>query len=123
MVADTLSSVTAVDAAEPASNERGDETDDVAMLRALAHPVRLGIMRRLAQEPETCACDFTDVFAVSQPTISQHLKVLREAGLVQTRRRGTQICYSTRPDSIVRLHDVLDDILQPGLHPTTRSCR
>lgn len=67
---------------------------DVVLLRALAHPVRLEMMRQLASRPETCACDFTDVFAISQPTVSQHLKVLREAGLVSTRRRGTQICYS-----------------------------
>ena len=67
---------------------------DVAALRALAHPVRLGIVHHLAERPETCACDFTELFNVSQPTISAHLKVLREAGLVRTRRRGTQICYS-----------------------------
>lgn len=67
---------------------------EAAALRALAHPVRLGIMQLLAETPETCACDFTEFFGVAQPTISQHLKVLREAGLVRTRRRGTQICYS-----------------------------
>lgn len=71
-----------------------NEPDTIAMLRALAHPVRLGIMRELAERPETCACDFTELFTVSQPTISAHLKVLREAGLVRTRRRGNQICYS-----------------------------
>lgn len=108
--------MTAADTAELASGQKADEAADVLMLRALAHPVRLGIMRCLAREPETCACDFTDVFAVTQPTISQHLKVLREAGLVQTRRQGTQICYSIRPDSIVRLHDLLD-VLHPDLHP------
>ncbi|HEY1570362.1 MAG TPA: metalloregulator ArsR/SmtB family transcription factor [Pseudonocardiaceae bacterium] len=77
------------------------------MLKALGHPVRLGIMRRLAAEPETCACDFGDVFGLKQPTISQHLKVLREAGLVTTRRRGTQICYSVRPDAVLELTDTL----------------
>lgn len=82
-------------------------SDDVAMLRALAHPMRLSIMRRLAASPETCACDFTKVFAVSQPTISQHLKVLRESGLVHTRRRGTQICYSVRPENVNRLETLL----------------
>jgi ArsR family transcriptional regulator, arsenate/arsenite/antimonite-responsive transcriptional repressor len=68
-----------------------------ALLRALGHPIRLGIMQRLAATPETCACDFAEVFGVAQPTISQHLKVLRDAGLVRTRRRGTQICYSVDP--------------------------
>jgi ArsR family transcriptional regulator, arsenate/arsenite/antimonite-responsive transcriptional repressor len=73
------------------------------MLRALGHPVRLGIMRRLAAEPETCACDFSDVFGLKQPTISQHLKVLREAGLVTTRRQGTQICYSVHSGAVAEL--------------------
>jgi ArsR family transcriptional regulator len=107
--------VTNTQASAPAFEPSSDDTTDVPALRALAHPVRLGILRRLAQAPETCACDFTDVFAVSQPTISQHLKVLREAGLVRTRRRGTQICYSIEPAGIVRLHDLLD-ALHPELH-------
>jgi ArsR family transcriptional regulator len=77
------------------------------MLRALGHPVRLGIVRRLAAEPETRACDFSDVFGLKQPTISQHLKVLREAGLVTTRRRGTQICYSVHPAAIRELTGTL----------------
>jgi len=85
---------------------------DVAALRALAHPVRLGIMRRLAERPETCACDFTELFDVAQPTISQHLKVLREAGLVRTRRRGTQICYSINGGGLAA---VLETVA--ALHP------
>lgn len=73
---------------------------EAELFRALGHPIRLGIMRQLVAEPETCACDFTEVFGVAQPTISQHLKVLREAGLVRTRRRGTQICYSVDPAGV-----------------------
>ena len=69
-------------------------------LKALGHPVRLGIALRLAQEGGTCACDFADIFGVSQPTVSQHLKVLREAGLVRTRRDGTQIYYSLDPKGV-----------------------
>lgn len=70
--------------------------------------MRLGIALRLAEEPDTCACDFANVFGVSQPTVSQHLKVLREAGLVRTRRRGTQICYSLAPEAIRELRRVVD---------------
>lgn len=69
-------------------------TDEIDLLRAMAHPVRWGILERLAAEPGICACDFTEFFEVSQPTISAHLKVLREAGLVTTQRRGNTICYS-----------------------------
>lgn len=79
---------------------------DAQRLKALGHPVRLGIALRLAQEPETCACDFADVFEVSQPTVSQHLKVLREAGLVTTRRRGNQICYSLDSSAVERLREL-----------------
>ena len=78
-----------------------------AYFKALGHPVRLGIVLRLAEEPETCACDFAQVFDVSQPTISQHLKVLRDAGLVVTRRRGTQICYSLDPAAVRELDAVV----------------
>ena len=76
---------------------------EVDVLRALAHPVRWGILRRLAAEPGICACDFTEFFDVSQPTISAHLKVLREAGLVTTRRNGTTICYSIAPGQLARV--------------------
>ena len=72
-------------------------------LRALAHPVRWGILQRLAAEPGICACDFTEFFDVSQPTISVHLKVLREAGLVTSKRIGTTICYSIAPGQLARL--------------------
>lgn len=73
---------------------------DAAAFRALGHPIRLGIVTRLARDGEICACDFTDVFGVSQPTISGHLRTLREAGLVQTRRQGTQVCYSLHSRAI-----------------------
>jgi ArsR family transcriptional regulator len=76
-------------------------------LKALGHPVRLGIALRLAQEGGTCACDFAEIFDVTQPTVSQHLKVLREAGLVQTRRDGTQIYYSLDPGGVDELQAVV----------------
>lgn len=86
-----------------------------AILKSLGHPVRLGIVRALAVQPETCACDFTELFAVSQPTISQHLKVLREAGVVSTRRRGVQICYSVRPEAIAELRELLEELAPAAL--------
>ncbi len=81
-----------------------NDTDLAASrFKALGHPVRLGIALRLAEEPGTCACDFAEVFGVSQPTVSQHLKVLRDAALVTTRRQGTQICYSLDPAAVAEL--------------------
>lgn len=77
------------------------------VLRALGHPIRLGIVRHLSLQPETCACDFTAFFQVSQPTISGHLRTLRQAGVVVTRRRGTQICYSLAEAPLTELSDLL----------------
>ena len=72
---------------------------DVELLQAIADPVRLAIVRQLAAEREAgCACDFTECCAVSQPTVSHHLRVLREAGVVTTQRRGTYIYYRLAPD-------------------------
>jgi DNA-binding transcriptional ArsR family regulator len=79
----------------------------VRQLKALAHPVRLGILRQLAQGSEICACDLGDAFAVSQPTVSEHLRLLREAGLVRTRRRGTTICYAAVPDALEAVASVI----------------
>jgi ArsR family transcriptional regulator, arsenate/arsenite/antimonite-responsive transcriptional repressor len=76
------------------------QVDASPKLKALGHPVRLGIALRLAKEGGTCACDFAELFSISQPAVSQHLKVLREAGLVRTRRDGTQIYYSLDPDGV-----------------------
>jgi ArsR family transcriptional regulator len=72
---------------------------DVELLQAIADPVRLSILRQLATSPgSVCACDFTECCTVSQPTVSHHLKVLREAGVVTAERRGTYIYYELAPD-------------------------
>ena len=94
-----------LDAGQPATARGGGGELDA--LRALAHPVRWGILERLAAEPGICACDFTEFFEVSQPTISAHLKVLREAGLVTAQRKGTTICYSIAPGRLTALAGAL----------------
>jgi ArsR family transcriptional regulator len=71
---------------------------DVMLLSALADPVRLSIVRQLAAASDVCACDFSECCTVSQPTISHHLKVLREAGVVVSERQGTNIVYSLSSD-------------------------
>ena len=71
---------------------------DVLLLTALADPVRLSFVRQLADNDGICACDFSECCDVSQPTISHHLKVLREAGVLTSRRQGTNIVYSLSPD-------------------------
>lgn len=75
--------------------------------KALGDPVRLRLMSLIAAQPEACVCDLVEEFAVSGPTISHHLKVLRDAGLVDSERRGTWVHYRARPEAIARLAALL----------------
>ncbi|MBI2781474.1 MAG: helix-turn-helix transcriptional regulator [Chloroflexi bacterium] len=85
---------------------------DIQLLAALADPTRMEILRELAGQPEVCACDFTSCCTVSQPTVSHHLKVLRDAGAVTSERRGNWVFYRLAPN----LKDRLGAIAQ-GLAP------
>lgn len=80
---------------------------EVRFLQALADPVRLSIIRQIAAcDDSVCACDFVECCTVSQPTISHHLKVLREAGVVTSERRGTNIVYALAPDFTSRWNGI-----------------
>ena len=88
---------------------------DVRLLAALADPTRLEILRELAGSSEICACDLTDCCNVSQPTVSHHLKVLREAGAVLAERRGTNIYYRVAPSLLERLGGIARGLVPGGL--------
>lgn len=90
---------------------------EVRLLAALADPTRLDILRELAGSSEICACDLTDCCAVSQPTVSHHLRVLREAGAVVSERRGSNIYYRVSPDLIERLGGIARGLVPGGLVP------
>ena len=75
---------------------------DIRLLQAAADPTRLAILRQLAGGDGVCACDFTACCDVSQPTVSHHLKVLREAGWVRSERRGTWVYYHLLPEAVER---------------------
>lgn len=81
--------------------------DDLAtVMRALGHPVRLNILRILAGKQSDCCCtDVIDCLPLAQSTVSQHIKVLLDAGLVERHAKGTRNCYSLRPDRLSALGD------------------
>jgi ArsR family transcriptional regulator len=91
---------------------------DVALLQAAADPTRLAILRQLAAADGVCACDFTACCGVSQPTVSHHLRVLREAGWVTSERRGTWVWYYLRPEAVARFEGLVGG-LSPS--PATRA--
>jgi ArsR family transcriptional regulator len=92
---------------------------DVRLLGALADPTRLAIVRQLAADNEVCACDFTACCDVSQPTVSHHLKVLREAGAVTSERRGTWVFYRLAPDLAERVATIARGFVPGGLIPVS----
>jgi ArsR family transcriptional regulator, arsenate/arsenite/antimonite-responsive transcriptional repressor len=83
-----------------------DQAEQVArLLKALADPVRLRLMSLVAshERGETCVCDLNDAFDLSQPTISHHLKVLHEAGLLDRDKRGVWVYYRARTEALASL--------------------
>jgi ArsR family transcriptional regulator, arsenate/arsenite/antimonite-responsive transcriptional repressor len=78
-----------------------------ARFKALADPTRVAIVNRLAATDECCVCDLTGAFELSQPTISHHLRLLREAGLVEASRRGTWAYYRLIPAAVGELRTAL----------------
>jgi ArsR family transcriptional regulator, arsenate/arsenite/antimonite-responsive transcriptional repressor len=102
--------VTAPDAcAQPALvSEPIDEAAAAGLaqvFRALGDPVRLRLVSLIGAREggEVCVCDLTSAFDLSQPTISHHLKVLREAGLIDSQRRGTWVYYRLVPAALERV--------------------
>lgn len=93
-----------------ASLEVDQAVDLARMFKALGDPIRLRLLSRITSAPdgEICVCDLTgDDFDVSGPTISHHLKVLREAGLIEGERRGTWVYYRPQPENLRQLAQLL----------------
>jgi DNA-binding transcriptional ArsR family regulator len=97
----TLPSSCCAPGAPPLSEEQ--QHDLAARFKALGDPARVAIVNRLAGAGEVCVCAFVDDLGLSQPTVSHHLKVLREAGLVESRRHGTWSHYRLVPETVAAL--------------------
>src|SRR5438132_6159817 len=100
-----LPSICCGPAAPPLSEPESEEL--ATRFKALADPTRVAIVNRLATADECCVCDLNAAFDLSQPTISHHLKVLREAGLVEASRRGTWAYYRLVPEAMRELRQTL----------------
>jgi DNA-binding transcriptional ArsR family regulator len=97
--------------------EPGVEGDDV--FRALVEPRRRAILRLVAHD-ELAAGEIAAAFDVTRPAISQHLTVLKNAGLLSERREGTRRLYRARPDGLAGLREFLDDVWASSLHAARR---
>ncbi|WP_174189764.1 ArsR/SmtB family transcription factor [Nocardia barduliensis] len=92
---------------EPLSADAAGELAGV--FKALSDPVRLRLLSAIASRAgqEACVCDLSEGIDLTQPTISHHLKVLREAGLLDSERRASWVYYRVIPEALQRLSDVL----------------
>ena len=78
--------------------------------KALGHPARIAILKILA-ERENCFCgDITEILPLAQPTVSQHLKALKSAGLISGEVEGVRTCYCLNPDGIKELQKLLSEL-------------
>lgn len=102
--------------------------DDAASLargfKALGDPVRLRLLSLIASRAggEVCVCELTDAFTLTGPTISHHLRVLREAGLITHERRGTWVYYRVVPGQLAALSQLLDVSAVTSAVPTSGGC-
>lgn len=97
------------------------QDDDIAaIMRALGHPVRLNILRILSnqQRPECCCADVTESLTLAQSTVSQHIKVLLDAGLIERKSRGTRNCYIVQHERLAALGSAYSGMLA-ALGPAT----
>ncbi len=86
---------------------------EAALFKAIGDPHRLTILATLARaDGEVCVCDFTDGLPLNQPTVSHHLRILREAELVTCERRGTWVYYRLAASAHERLGDALASIFR-----------
>lgn len=91
--------------------------DMAVKLKALADPVRLQLFSAIASHAggEACVCDISAGVEVSQPTVSHHLKVLRDAGLLTSQRRASWVYYAVAPDALASLAVLLGATITVGV--------
>ena len=100
-------------AREPLSRDGADEL--ALLFKAVADPMRLRLLSLIAchHGGEACVCDLLGEFSVTAPSVSYHLKILRESGLISSERRGTWVYYRVNPDVMARMSAVLLPRLSP----------
>lgn len=106
------------------ARDRSERTPDfdrlAALFKAVADPYRLRILATLAAAvDDVCVCEFTDALPINQPTVSHHLRILREADLVTWERRGTWVYYRLAPDGGERIGAALRAIFAQPAYAST----
>ena len=103
--------------------ETNVEQEVAVLAKALGHPARVRIIRLLLGR-DACYCgQFVDELSLAQATVSQHLKVLKDAGLIVGEIEGLRICYCADRERLAELHDLVGGILDEAVEPTDEGHR
>lgn len=86
------------------------EKKEIKILKALAHPLRLDIIKLLITNENLCVCKIQEIFNIGQSNLSQHLKILKDADILNSKKNGGWIHYSLKNKKIIELIDLLDKI-------------
>ena len=89
------------------------------VLKALGHPTRLLIAEELGQG-ERCVCEFVDMAGVDYSTISRHLAVMKQAGLVEDEKRGKQVFYRLRVPCVLNFMECVEEVIRSGVEEQIR---
>ena len=96
---------------EGSSGRRGSADEIAALAKALGHPARIHIIRLLLAKKSCIGCDIVDEVGLAQSTVSEHLRILKAAGVIVGEIERPRVCYSLNPHSVAPLADLLNGIL------------
>jgi DNA-binding transcriptional ArsR family regulator len=105
----------AVKAREPVSVAHPTEDETIALLaKAIGHTARVGILQMLHKKQSCIGCDIVEEIGLAQSTISEHLRILKAAGIITGSIERPRVCYSLNPAALEPLRRFLDDIARRG---------
>lgn len=99
-----------------------EQNQIAALAKVLGHPARISILQHLF-ESDTCICgDLVDKIGLAQPTISQHLRELKNSGLIKGNVEGTSVCYCIHKENWLLMKEMLTDFLNKDISRTSECC-
>jgi ArsR family transcriptional regulator len=98
----------------PASDSQTENEDIAVLAKALGHPARVGIVRMLHEKQSCIGCDIVDEIGLAQSTTSEHLRILKSAGIISGEIERPRVCYSLNPAALEPFRDFLEIVLSAG---------
>ena len=111
------------DPAKQAVNELEADKELAGLAKALGHWLRVRIVRLLAQRTRCVCGELVGELPVAQSTVSQHLKILKQAGLIRGTIDGPRVCYCLEPSAVQRLRELVNDLPEPEQEQESASQR